>query len=100
MATQPMTMQERRDSLHRRLAEEDKESFRNWRDHPVTVLVFEWLELQKDSLKERSLEGEFMGPSFQECAIRQALAQGQFQAYNSITGIEYLDLSGVKDGKQ
>jgi hypothetical protein len=63
--------------------------FKEWKSHPVTDLLLRWANEKKETLKEQWASGGFMGPSFDECVVRNAAAQGAISILDDLLNISY-----------
>jgi len=51
--------------------------------------LFQWASDKREELKDAWAGGAFMGPSIEECTIRNAAAQGAASILNDILNISY-----------
>lgn len=63
--------------------------FQEWKDHPVTALLLKWVSEKREELKDQWARGAFMGPTFNECAVRNAAAQGAASILDDLLNISY-----------
>lgn len=69
----------------------------NWKNDPITQLQHEWIERKRESLKEDWAQGSFIGPDFQQLAIRNAGAVGYANACNEIMELDLQQIEEMGD---
>lgn len=77
-----------KEELEALLRDNSKEEFHQWRAHPVTSLLFNFLDSRREELKEMWASGNFSAPSLDEMAIRNAAAQGASSILSDILNLD------------
>lgn len=69
-----------------------EEEFNEWKDHPTTRKLFQWLRRQVEEQKEAWASGELMATFAHEQFVKEAVAKGYLSACRDVLSIEAKEL--------
>lgn len=72
-----------------------EQEFNEWRSHPITTQLFQYLKEKRLALMELWATGGIAGPTIEETAIRNAAAQGAVSVLEEIGTLDVNSFSEV-----